>query len=142
MRVLIVDDFAKAAVQRVTDFATLPENWYRPGRDNLIPGDDPRFVAHIQQGYRCVFTITKAPDGFVFRHLSISVEVDSESNNKNLYPNVAAACALAELFGFSGWDGYTIDRIPDGWMVHINKQEHCIALGQAYEGAGRLEMQA
>jgi len=128
MRALVMDDFAKAAVKRVVDFATLPENWYRPGQSTVVPGEDPRFVAHIRDGYRCVFTITKAPDGFTFRHLTISVDSDK-------YPHVAAACAIAEMFGFSGWDGKTIDRLPDSWMVNVDKAEHCVGLGQPYEQA-------
>ena len=128
MRALLIDDLAKASVQRVLDFATLPENWYRPGHSRFIPGDDPRFVAHLKFGFRAVFTVTKMPDGFVCRHLSISVDGVN-------YPNIAAVCTIAEMFGFSGWDGKSIDRLPEGWMGQLNKREHCIVLVQAYEGA-------
>jgi hypothetical protein len=128
MRVLLIDDTARASVQRVLDFAMLPDNWYFPGRSSDIPGNDPRFVAHLRYGFRCVFTVTKAPDGFVFRHLTISVDSDK-------YPNVAAACAIAEMFGFSGWDGKTMDRLPATWMANVNKKEHCIVLAQPYEDA-------
>jgi hypothetical protein len=126
MRMLVMDDFAKASVNRVTSFATLPENWYRPGVSSFVPGDDPRFVAHMKQGFRCVFTITKAPDGFIFRHLSISVDGDK-------YPNIAAVCAIAEMFGFAGWDGKTIDRLPHCWMGNLNKLEHCVVIAQAFD---------
>lgn len=110
MRALVMDDFAKAAVKRVVDFATLPENWYQPGVSSFVPGDDSRFVAHLKHGFRCAFTITQFPDGLVLRHLSISV--DSEK-----YPHIAAAFSIAEMFGFTGWDGRTIDRVPESWLV-------------------------
>lgn len=128
MRALVIDDFAKAAVQRVVDFATLPENWYRPGITSLVPGEDPRFVAHLKDGFRAVFTISKFPDGLVLRHLSISV-------NSDKLPHIAAAFTIAEMFGFSGWDGKTLHRIPDGWMSSVNKAENCVVLGQPYDEA-------
>jgi hypothetical protein len=129
MRVLIIDDEAKAEAQRVLDYALDPAHWYRPGIDSKIPGNNPDYVARIRDGFRCVFTITRHGDGFTMRHLSISVP------GEDRYPNVAAAFMIAELFGFTGWDGKTIDRMPDGWMPGINRGEHCIALGQAYEKA-------
>lgn len=126
MRILLIDDAAKAEVQRVLDFAEMPENWYRPGRTAVIPGDDPRFVAHLTDGFRAVFTITKASDGLVLRHLSISIDGTK-------FPNIAAAFEIATMFGFNGWDGRTIDRLPDGWMAQVNEAEHCVVLGQPYE---------
>lgn len=37
---------------------------------------------------------------------------------------------LAELFGFTGWDGKTIDRLPEGWTGDVSKTEHCVVLVQ------------
>ena len=125
MRALLIDDAAKQAVQRVSDFAALPENWYRPGQSTLVPGDDPRFVAHLEYGFRAVFSITKTQDGLIFRHLSISVDGEK-------YPSVVAVCAIAQMFGFTGWDGKIIDRLPEGWMGNLNQQEHCIVIAQPY----------
>jgi len=128
VRALIIDNTAKADVQRVLDYALDRNHWYRPGKDSRVPGDDPNFVAHLRDGFRCVFTITENR-GLIYRHLSISVPAHDK------YPHVAAALTIAELFGFTGWDGKTIDQLPDGWMVHLNKDEHCIALGQPFEKA-------
>jgi hypothetical protein len=120
MRPLIIDDNAKAEVARVRAHAEA--NPYRPVASGNVPGDDRRFVAHLGS-YRCVFTYTHS-DGGVWRHLSVSVP------SKN-YPNPAACFAIADLFGFTGWDHRTIDRAPDGWLLNISKPEHCVVIAQA-----------
>jgi hypothetical protein len=123
MRPLVVDDIARSKVKRVLDHAQDRRNWYRPGKDARVPGDDPRFVAHLDT-YRCVFTITDSPDG-VFRHLSISIPAALK------YPNVFAAFTIAEMFGFTGWDGTSVD-LPPNWMARVSTEEHCIVMGQPY----------
>lgn len=51
MRVLVIDDSAKAEVKRVLDFAMNPENFYIVGKGGFTfqrpPGDDPRHVAYL-----------------------------------------------------------------------------------------------
>ena len=126
MRPLLIDGHAKAQVQRVLDWAMPPERWYRPGKSKCVPGDDFHFVANLSS-YRCVFTISEFPDGLVARHLSISVPSED-------YPNPFAAFTIAELFGFSGWDGKS-QRPPESWMLNINRAEHCVVLAQPYENA-------
>ena len=125
MRPLVVDDVARQKVKRIVDYALDPKHWYRPGKSRVVPGNDAHFVAHLNT-YRCVFTITQQPDGFAHRHLSISVPSDN-------FPHIAAAYTIAELFGFFGWDGTTIDALPPGWMAHVSHEEHCIVLAQPYE---------
>src|SRR5215831_17200761 len=115
MRALIIDDVAKAKVARVLAYAE--RHHYRPGPGIPPPGDDGRFVA-LLNAFRCVFTFTHAGD-MIWRHLSISVP------GKN-YPNPAAALMIAELFGFTGWDGKTIDRFPKDWIIDVNKDERCV----------------
>ncbi len=126
MRLLVLDEAAQQRIQRVVQHATRPERWYRPDKDSRIPGDDPQFVVHIPDGYRCVFTITKAK-GQTLRHLSISVPAEDK------YPNVVAAFLIAKEFGFTGWDEKTVDALPPGWMSHVNQDEHCVVLGQEYK---------
>ena len=120
LRPLIIDDAAKAKVAAVVAHAEAhPYRPFTPGAKT--PGDDDRFVARLGS-YRCVFTYTHS-DGGVWRHLSISVP-------SKKYPNPAAAFAIADMFGFTGWDHKTIDRAPDGWMMDIPKREHCVVLAQ------------
>ena len=125
MRALVVDAWARKQVQRVLAWALDPKHWYRPGKDSRVPGDDYHFVATLSS-YRCVFTISESPQG-TFRHLSISVPSEN-------YPNPIAAFTIAEMFGFSGWDGKSAD-LPPSWMAHVSTEEHCIVLGQVYEKA-------
>jgi len=126
MRPLVIDHHARRQVHRVMNFALDPKHWYRPGiKDAGVPRSDYRFVANLNS-YRCVFTITEA-DGIVARHLSISVPSED-------YPNPFAAYTIAELFGFTGWDGKS-ETLPESWMGHVSKEEHCIVLGQPYEKA-------
>jgi hypothetical protein len=127
MRPLLIDDVAKRKAQAVLDYALTRAHWYRPGKSTQVPGDDPNFVVHLNT-YRCVFTITQHSDGFVMRHLTVSVPGE-------LYPSIVAVFMIAELFGFHGWDGKTVDRLPENWMAQINKAEQCVVLAQPYEEA-------
>ena len=124
MRALLIDDAAKREVQRVLDYACDPANWYRPGVSKSVPGFLAEFKT-VLSTYRCVFTITKFPDGNIFRHLSISVPSEN-------YPNPFAAYTIAQLFGFTGWDEKSQEP-PDSWMLNVDKNEHCIVLMQPYD---------
>jgi hypothetical protein len=126
MRLLAIDHHARRQVKRVLDFACDPKRWYKLVSFANVPGDDYRHVANLST-YRCVFSITEDRNGEVFRHLSISVPSED-------YPNPFAAFTIAELFGFTGWDGKS-QKPPETWLIHINKEEHCIVLGQPYEKA-------
>lgn len=125
MRALVIDDNARAQVERVLLHALDPAHWYKPRKDARVPGDDARFVCQLNT-YRCVFTITEDSAGRTWRHLSISVP----SSN---YPSPLAAFTIAELFGFTGWDGKTT-RPP--WALRVDVDDHCIALGQEYQASG------
>jgi hypothetical protein len=122
IRPLVVDDAARQKVKRIVDYALDPAHWYRPGKDSRVPGNDPHFVAHLDT-YRCVFTITDGPQG-AFRHLTISIPSEQ-------YANVFVAYTIAELFGFTGWDGKSFD-LPESWFANANKDEHCVVLCQPY----------
>jgi hypothetical protein len=122
VRALLIDDAAKEAVNRVLKYALIREHWYEPGYSLWIPGEDRHYVVNLST-YRCVFSITKKV--IVFRHLGISVP-------SNDYPNAVAAFAIAELFGFTGWDQKQPMALPKSWMVKVNRVEHCIELAQPY----------
>lgn len=125
MRVLAIDEEAKSKVKAVTDFAWRPENYYRVGKDGFTfqkpPGDDSRHVAQLNS-YRCVFSITQQGKD-TFKHLSISVPSEN-------YPNPFAAFEIAQMFGFTRWDGHSMKALPEGWYGRISEEEHCIVLGQ------------
>lgn len=125
MRALVIDDQARAKARRIREFAEQPENWYLvdgSDRELKAPGNDPRYAACLST-YRCVFSITKTPDG-LYRHLSISVPSSG-------LPNPYAAFMIAELFGFEGWDAKTVKPGPD-WLIQANHAEHCIVLACPY----------
>lgn len=124
MRMLAIDDEAKRKVKRVLDHALEPAHWYRPHKDARIPSDDPNFVAQLDS-FRCVFTITIDRAGAPWRHLSISIP------GKN-FANPVAAFTIAELFGFSGWNGGA-SMPPASWAIRIDHDDHCIAFGQEYK---------
>ena len=124
MRALVIDETAKEKVKAVTDFAWRPENYYRVAKDGFTfqrpPGDDPRHVALLDT-FRCAFSITTQGKD-TFRHLSISVPSEK-------YPNPFAAFTIAEMFGFTGWDGRS-GKMPEGWLGRVSEEEHCIVLAQ------------
>lgn len=120
IRALVIDEAARAQARRVIEHAKAHP--YRPG--DPVPGDNPDFVAQLGS-YRAVFTYTKS-DGTTFRHLSVSVPGRG-------YPHPAAIFTIAELFGLTGWDGRTLHRAPADWMVSVNRDEHCVVVGQRIE---------
>lgn len=120
MRPLVLDEKAKKQVATVTAYAA--EHPYIPGQPT--PGDNPNFVVKFGT-YRSVFTFTHI-NGLVYRHLSVSVPSVK-------YPNLTAVLAIADLFGFTGWDKQTIDHLPDGWMGSVKEDEHCIVVAQPIE---------
>jgi hypothetical protein len=124
VRPLILDDQFRAAVDQVVRFAA--DHPYIPG-ETIVPGDDPRYVLQTDFGYRCVFSFTRTPTGF-YRDLSVSVDQDGK------YPNPFAVYAIADAFGFSGWDRNTIEPVPDGWLlakdIHFNAIRVCQQIGQ------------
>jgi len=125
----VFDDQARAKARQIREFAEQPENWYLidgKDRESKTPGDDPRYVVHLNT-YRCVFWITKELAGF-HRHLSISVPSSG-------LPHPYAAFMIAELFGFEGWDGKTLEPGPD-WLIQANHAEHCVVFACSYSPEG------
>lgn len=121
LRPLIIDDRAKAEAARVIEHAKA--HHFCPEIDEWSPGDDPRFVAHLNT-YRCVFTFTHAVDNRVYRHLSVSIP------SAGLFPHPAAILTIATLFGFTGWDKRTIDVMPETWLLDVNERENFIQVAQ------------
>jgi hypothetical protein len=119
LRKLVIDGTTRARVAEVEEFAFA--NWYRPGQSESAPGDDPRHVVKLDT-YRCVFSYTAGPQGGLYRHLSVSVP------SKHL-PHPFAVFTIAELFGFTGWNGKT-QTPPEDWAFGIHKKDHCVILAQ------------
>jgi hypothetical protein len=120
VRPFIIDDVTRAKVAEVVEFAQ--RNWYRPGKSETVPGDDPRHTVTFTFGYRCVFSIT-ITHSQTFRHLSVSVPSKD-------YPNPIIFWAIAELFGFTGWSVDEGGDPPKDWKFGINKEEHCVVVVQ------------
>jgi hypothetical protein len=125
MRVLVIDEEAKAKVKAVRDFAEKSGNYYIVGKGGFSmqrpPGDDPRHVCKLADGFRCVFSMTVA-DGTLWRHFSVSVPGEK-------YPNPIAAFTLAGMFGFTGWDGKS-EKPSEEWLIKISPEEHCIVIAE------------
>jgi hypothetical protein len=119
MRPLVIDDAARELAARVLAYAE--GHRYRPSVMVTPPGDDPNHVAMFGT-YRAVFSFTESDD-MLWRHLSVSVP-------SAYYPNPAAVFIIAQLFGFTGWDGDTLDALPEGWLMEMQELEHCIVVAQ------------
>jgi hypothetical protein len=128
MRALIIGPDEQAAIAKVVAFATEPQHWYAPGPTAPIPGENPEYVAHAPDGFRCVFTFTKHESG-LFRHLTVSVQAQ-----KGTLPSPEACVALAKEFGFTAStdDLNLIARMEkDGWMTSTGHEgENCIVVVQ------------
>ena len=127
MRLLTIDDEARAEIARVVDYASQPEHFYTPlartGSALAIPGNNQNHVATLDV-YRCIFSISEAP-GRQYRHLSISVpgKGDFSLASKD-YPDPAVVTEIAHLFGFTG----TLDDWLSGreWT----EEQHAIVIAQ------------
>jgi hypothetical protein len=119
LRPLIIDETVKSRVREIVAFAE--KNLYYPGKSETIPGNDPRHTVNLLS-YRCVFSLTVDPAGDVFRHLSVSIP------DKN-YPHPYVFFAIAELFGFTGWDGRSL-KPPSDWAIGPHEDDRCIVAAQ------------
>lgn len=127
---LVIDDQARAKALQIREFAEQPENLIDGSDGELkIPVNDSRHVAYLNT-YRCVFWITKALSGS-HRHLLISVPSSG-------FPNPYATFLIAEMFGFTGWDGKTLKPGPD-WLIKANHAEHCVVFACPYSPVGEKE---
>jgi hypothetical protein len=120
LRPLLIDEIAKQSIQNVIEYAK-QHPYHYPSKEPS-PGDNPQYVCHLNT-YRCVFTFTHA-NGQVLRHLSISIPGTA-------YPNPFVVWTIAELFGFTGWNGRSRVQ-PQEWAVSVNSKEHCIVVIQEY----------
>jgi hypothetical protein len=89
VRPFIIDDQLKERVRSIEAYARAHP--YIPG-ETVVPGDLPGHVLKTQFGHRAVFSYTRTPNEFV-------------------------TYTLAQLFGFTGWDGKTISPPPVGWLL-------------------------
>lgn len=121
VRPLIIDDRLKSQVAQIIDYAK--HHHYIPGESAGPPGDDFRHVLKTDFGYRCVFSFT-AMHGKTFRDLSVSV------STKGKWPNEFSFYTLAQLFGFTGWDGATIVPPPEDWMMSKDIHHDAIRVAQ------------
>jgi hypothetical protein len=120
MRALLIDNSTRQKCQKIMAYSE--SHIYDLANPGVIPGDNPRQTVHLNS-YRCVFSITKDFEGRLFRHLSISVSTAGEK-----YPNPYAVAEIAQLFGFTGWDGKTVEPFP--WIASLNKQDRCVIIIQ------------
>jgi hypothetical protein len=130
MRPLILGPTELAAIQEVVAFAARPENHYRPFTGDIVPpGDKKSYILAFglpDRPYRCVYSITEASTGKLFRHLSISIP---GMESRSVAPNPFACWTLARAYGFTGWDGVS-QRPPLDWSVDL--PGFCLAIAQAY----------
>ena len=124
LRALVLDDEAKAKVAKIKAYAEAHP--YVPGPHAVIPGENPNCWGMFNS-YKVVFSITKS-DGMDWRHLSMSIPGGK-------YPHPLAVFSMCELFGFTGWDGKSIE-MPPGWAGKTEKRPtKCVVIVQM---CGRL----
>jgi len=95
MRLLELSTENQKKVASLVEFASLPENRYKPTIADWVPGDRPEYTRHINT-YRLVFTVTEMPDGTLYRHMTLSVPAGGK------LPNPLVAFTLATWCGFTG----------------------------------------
>jgi len=103
MRILIIDDDARAEIKKVVDYAQAHKVFLSQirlivAKQSPPVGDDANYVCYVNNGYRITFSIEEQPCGWC-RHISISV---SPVDGKQLLPNVPSVELLLKEFGFVG----------------------------------------
>lgn len=119
LRPLIIDDALKFEIDRIK--CNAEAHHYIPGPGVGPPGDDHRFTFTTDFGYKFVFTLTESDD-VLWRHFSISVP------GRRL-PNQIVTFTVAELFGFTGWDGVS-DKPGADWMIKIEDPPYAVVMAQ------------
>jgi hypothetical protein len=124
MRVLIIDDEARAKADQVLIYA-LAHPFYLGSAP--VPGDRAEYCCELNT-FRCVFSLSVDRKGDRYRHLSISVPSDK-------YPNPWAVAEIAGLFGFSKPEEGVEARVKAGaWIANANKIEHCVVVAELLTG--------
>ena len=123
VRPLVIDRTQKRAVRHLVAFAESAGNWYRPTRDEWVPGDREEYCLHLNT-YCCVYTHTVIGSTH-YRHLSISVPSDN-------FPHPTAVYTIAHMFGFAGAKMTDEIAVEPGeeWLLNVNKEEHCIVIAE------------
>lgn len=117
IRALVVNDAARAAVDKVLSYATEAEHWYYPNKGQPPPGANPAHVTELNT-YRCVYSITVDDKGVAFKHLSVSVPAEGA------LPHPLAFSQIAELFGFKD------PLVPGCNEVAVSRIENCIVIAK------------
>jgi hypothetical protein len=117
-RPLLIDDDARERAARIVRHAE--EHHYIPGEGVTPPGLDDNFCGMFNT-FRVVFSITRMGP-IAARHLSVSVPGEH-------YPNPYAVFTLAELFGFTGWDGRS-ERPPKTWAIGMEEAFRAVIVVQ------------
>jgi hypothetical protein len=120
LRPFVINDAVKKRIADIEAYAR--EHIYIPG-ETLPPGDLPAQVLKTRFGYRAVFSYTRVHNG-LYRDLSFSV------GQPGKYPNEFVTYTLAQLFGFTGWDGATIVPPPESWMLAKDIHFEAIRIAQ------------
>jgi hypothetical protein len=123
VRPFIVDDALKTRIAQIEAYAR--EHPYIPG-ETIVPGDLPGHVFKTPFGYRAVFSYTRTPQG-LYRDFSFGVDEPGK------YPNEFVTFTLAQLFGFTGWDGKTISPPPVGWVLAKDPRWDAVRVVQELE---------
>jgi len=121
LRVLVIGDAEREAVNRLVAWAMEPANYYRIGPDAKIPGTNPKYVIRLND-FRCVFTITDNGE-MLWRHLSVSVPAP------NKIPNPIMFEEIAKLFGFKG----DVEDWAREGHVDVNRRDNCVVLVQEFK---------
>jgi len=118
VNVLLLTPEVRTRASEIAEFASRPENHYRIGESDWVPGDRPEFV--LRSGtLRAVFSHSVEGSGMTWRHLSVS--------NVTKLPNPVSVWTLARLFGFTGGelgpDGETVVGAAPDWVTFQNEEK-------------------
>lgn len=98
MRVLVIDEMAKAKVMRVKEYALANRRTIhdvmRAMKGQSVPGNDANRVVRLFDGYKVVYSVEQQPRGWC-HHISIGIKPRSA---KALYPHEQAVREILKLF--------------------------------------------
>ena len=108
MRALVITDRTRQRAKEIKDYAEShvisSEDLVHMTAGRLkSPGDNPKFVMHIDFGYRVVYSQEIQPEQGRCHHLSVSLD------KKGRYPVPEAVSAIMEMFGLGKPDFSQLD---------------------------------
>jgi hypothetical protein len=128
---LLIDATLIARLKRLKEFASKPENHYKVGESDWIPGFTPGYKVRADT-YSIVFTHSLDHNKKLFRHLSVRVLGDGKLPTQDAVFTIAHHLGFKGVMEKPGRPGIYENKPPPFGNLYIaqNEDEETIVIGE------------